>query len=72
MGKIDSITDREVAFILLKNACGKCIANRNSYPEDIFLIAYDYLFHGCESRVDYEYLISYMIEDPEIKEELLK
>lgn len=72
MGKIDSITDREVAFILLKNACGKCIANRNLYPEDIFLIAYDYLFHGCESRADYEYLISYMIEDPEIKEELLK
>ena len=38
------MSDREIAFILLKNACGKVLANQSLYPQDIFKIAYNYLF----------------------------
>ena len=66
------MSDREIAFILLKNGCGKVLANQSLYPQDIFKIAYNYLFGGCKSRGDYEYLVNFLIENPAFREELLK
>ena len=66
------MSDREIAFILLKNACGKVLAYKDLYPTDIFKIAYNYLFGGCKSRGDYEYLVSFLIENTDFREELLK
>ena len=48
--KEGSINDKELAFITLANACGKVLANRTLYPEDINEIAYRYLFSGCRNR----------------------
>ena len=64
--------DRDIAFYLLYNACGKVLANKNLYPVDIFEIAYRYLFGGCKSRGEYEYLVNFLIENPSFREELLK
>ena len=66
------MSDREIAFILLKNGCGKVLANQSLYPQDIFKIAYNYLFGGCKSRGEYEYLVNFLIENPSFREELLK
>ena len=66
------MSDREIAFILLKNDCGKVLANQSLYPQDIFKIAYNYLFGGCKSRGDYEYLVNFLIENISFREELLK
>ena len=66
------MSDREIAFILLKNDCGKVLANQSLYPQDIFKIAYNYLFGGCKSRGDYEYLVNFLIENLTFREELLK
>ena len=66
------MSDREIAFILLKNDCGKVLANQSLYPQDIFKIAYNYLFGGCKSRGDYEYLVNFLIENPSFRKELLK
>ena len=66
------MSDREIAFILLKNGCGKVLANQSLYPQDIFKIAYNYFFGGCKSRGDYEYLVNFLIENPSFREELLK
>ena len=66
------MSDREIAFILLKNNCGKVLANKDLYPADIFKIAYRYLFKGCKSRGEYEYLVNFLIENPSFREELLK
>ena len=66
------MSDREIAFILLKNACGKVLANQSLYPQDIFKIAYNYLFGGCKSRGDYEYLVNFLIENLSFRKELLK
>ena len=66
------MSDREIAFILLKNACGKVLANQSLYPKDIFKIAYRYLFRGCKSRAEYEYLVNFLIDNTDIREELLK
>ena len=70
--KEGSINDRELAFITLANACGKVLANRNLYPEDINKIAYRYLFNGCKSRYEYEYLVNFLIDNLTIRKELLK
>ena len=64
--------DRDIAFYLLYNACGKVLANKDLYPVDIFKIAYRYLFKGCKSRGEYEYLVNFLIENPSFREELLK
>ena len=66
------MSDREIAFILLKNGCGKVLANQSLYPQDIFKIAYNYLFGGCKSRIEYEYLVNFLIENTSFREELLK
>ena len=70
--KEGSINDRELAFITLANACGKVLANRNLYPEDINAIAYRYLFNGCKSRYEYEYLVNFLIDNTSTRKELLK
>ena len=70
--KEDSINDRELAFITLANACGKVLANNTLYPEDINGIAYRYLFNGCKSRYEYEYLVNFLIDNTSIRKELLK
>ena len=41
------ITDRQIAFIVLANKCGKVLANKDVYPADIYKIAFRYLFVGC-------------------------
>ena len=64
--------DRDIAFITLANACGKVLANKDLYPKDIFKIAYRYLFKGCKSRGEYEYLVSFLIENTDFRKELLK
>ena len=64
--------DRDIAFYLLYNACGKVLDNKSLYPQDIFNIAYNYLFGGCKSRGDYEYLVNFLIDNTDIREELLK
>ena len=66
------MSDKEIAFILLNNACGKVLANKNVYPSDIFKIAFRYLFTGCKSRGEYEYLVSFLIDNPDFRRELLK
>ena len=66
------LTNKEISFILLKNACGKVLANQSLYPQDIFKIAYNYLFGGCKSRGDHEYLVNFLIENPTFRKELLK
>ena len=70
--KEGSINDRELAFITLSNACGKVLANRTLYPEDINKIAYRYLFSGCKNRYEYEYLVNFLIDNLSIRKELLK
>ena len=70
--KEGSINDRELAFITLANACGKVLANRNLYPEDINGTAYRYLFAGCKNRYEYEYLVNFLIDNLTIRKELLK
>ena len=70
--KEGSINDRELAYITLANACGKVLANRTLYPEDINEIAYRYLFSGCKSRYEYEYLVNFLIDNITIRKELLK
>ena len=70
--KEGTINDRELAFIILANACGQVLANRNLYPEDINGIAYRYLFNGCKSRYEYEYLVNFLIDNLTIRKELLK
>ena len=66
------MSDREIAFILLKNNCGKVLANKDLYPTDIFKIAYRYLFEGCKSRGEYAYLVNFLIENIDTRWELLK
>ena len=66
------ITDREIAFITLANACGKVLANQSLYPSDIYEIAYRYLFEGCKSRGEYAYLVNFLIENIDTRWELLK
>ena len=70
--KEGTINDRELAFITLVNACGKVLANRSLYPEDINKIAYRYLFSGCKNRYEYEYLVNFLIDNLSIRKELLK
>ena len=70
--KEGSINDKELAFITLANACGKVLANRSLFPSDINEIAYRYLFNGCKSRHEYEYLVNFLIDNITIRKELLK
>ena len=64
--------DRYVAFVLLSRKVGDVLANKDLYPTDIFCICYDYVFTGCKSRSDYEYMVNFLFEQEDIREELLK
>ena len=66
------MSDREIAFIMLANKCGDVLANIGLYPSVIYNIAYDYLFNGCKSRYDYEFLVTFLFENNWVREELLK
>ena len=77
MSKVDIIfnsviTDREIAFLTLANACGKVLAYKELYPSDIYEIAYRYVFEGCKSREEYAYLVNFLIENTTFRKELLK
>ena len=64
--------DRYVAYVLLSMKVGHVLANKELYPLDIFTICYDYVFTGCKSRSDYEYMVNFLIDQEDIREELLK
>lgn len=64
--------DRYVAYVLLSRKVGHVLANKDLYPTDIFNICYDYVFGGCKSRKDYEYLVNFLFENNDWREELLK
>ena len=66
------LTDRQIAFIILANTCGKVLAYRSLYPEDIFPAAYRFLNNGCKSRREYEYLVNTLIDNTDFRKELLK
>ena len=64
--------DRYVAFSLLSIKVGHVLANKDLFPTDIFTICYDYVFTGCKSRSDYEYMVNFLFDQQGIREELLK
>ena len=64
--------DRYVAFVLLSRKVGHVLGNKELFPTDIFTICYDYVFSGCKSRSDYEYMVNFLVEQEDIREELLK
>ena len=66
----ETLSNRDVAFIMLVKEVGEILSNRDSHPEDIFDIAYDYLFLGCKCREDYIKLVNYCIEDEGIRRDL--
>ena len=68
----EELSDRQIAFIILANTCGKVLAYSSLYPNDIFSVAYRYLNNGCKSREEYEYLVNTLIDNIDIREELLK
>ena len=68
----EDLSDRQIAFIILANTCGKVLAYRSLYPNDIFLAAYRYLNNGCKSRKEYEYLVNTLIDNTDTRKDLLK
>ena len=64
--------DSYVAFVLLSRKVGHVLGNKELFPTDIFTICYDYVFSGCKSRHDYEYMVNFLIDNEEVREELLK
>ena len=66
----ETLSNRDVAVIMLVKEVGEILSNRDSHPEDIFDIAYDYLFLGCKCREDYIKLVNYCIEDEGIRRDL--
>lgn len=68
----EELSDREIAFILLADGCGKVLAYPTLYPKQIFHIAYRYLHNGCNTRYEYEYLVNFLIENTHYRKELLK
>ena len=72
LNEIEELSDRQLAFIILANTCGKVLAYSSLYPNDIFPIAYRYLNNGCKSRKEYEYLVNTLIDNTDFRKELLK
>ena len=66
------MTDREIGFYLLAKYCGYAISHQEKYPPRISEIAYDYLFKGCKSRGDHEYLVNTLVKNRNFRMELLK
>lgn len=67
----ERLSNRDVAFIMLVEKVGEILSNRDSHPEDVFNIAYDYLFLGCKCREDYIKLVNYCIEDEGMRRDLI-
>ena len=65
-----TLTNRNIANILLVEKVGEILSNRDSHPKDVFDIAYDYTFHGCKSKEDYNRLVNYCIEDEDMRRDL--
>ena len=66
------MTNRDKAIRLLADTCRKVISNQDLYPNDICKIAYKYFFKGCKSNEEYKYLVNFLIDDIDMREELLK
>ena len=66
----ETLSNRDIAVIMLVKEVGEILSNRDSHPEDIFGIAYDYLFLGCKCREDYIRLVDYCIKDEDIRRDL--
>ena len=66
------MSDREISFILLKNLCGKVLANQSLYPKQILHIARRYLNNGGNTMYEYDYLVNTLIDNPDFRRELLK
>ena len=64
--------DRHIPFVLLSRKVGHVLGNKELFPSDIFSICYDYVFNGCKSRSNYEYMVNFLFEQEDIREELLK
>ena len=67
----ETLSNRDVAVIILIKEVGEILSNRDSHPQDIFDKAYDYLFLGCKCREDYIRLVNYCIEDEGIRRDLV-
>lgn len=66
------INDNRIAFVTLVDMCRKVIANRDSYPKQIFHIARRYIYTIPISVYEYDYLVITLIDNPDYREELLK
>lgn len=64
--------ERFAMFVILSRKVGQVLAYNNLYPPDIVSICYDYVNKGCKSRKDYEYMVNFLIDNKDIREELLK
>lgn len=65
-----TLSNRDIAVIMLVKEVGEILSNRDSHPKDVFNIAYDYLFLGCKSEEDYNRLVNYCIKDEDIRRDL--
>ena len=68
----EELSDREIAFILLADACGKVLAYPSLYPKQILHIARRYLNNGGNTMYEYDYLVNTLIDNPDFRRELLK
>lgn len=64
--------ERFAMFVILSRKVGQVLAYNNLYPPDIVTICYDYVTTGCKSRNDYEYMVDFLVENKDVREELLK
>ena len=65
-----TLSNRDVAVIMLVEKVGEILSNRDLHPKDVFNIAYDYLFLGCKCQEDYNRLVNYCIKDEDIRRDL--
>ena len=65
-----TLSNRDVAVIMLVKKVGEILSDRDSHPKDVFDKAYDYLFRGCKCREDYNRLVNYCIKDEDIRRDL--
>lgn len=63
--------ERFAMFVILSRKVGQVFAYNNLYPLDIVSICYDYINRGCKSRKDYEYMVNFLIDNKDIRNELL-
>ena len=65
-----TLSNRDIAVIMLVKKVGEILSNRLLHPKDIFDKAYDYLFLGCKCEEDYNSLVNYCIKDENIRRDL--